>query len=222
MELEPFIRMLLAAGLAFPVGLERELRGKAAGLRTHVVVATASAALGYLSVLAAPADLAGTDRTRIAAQVVSGIGFMGAGVIFAAAGRVHGLTTAAALWGAAAIGLCVGMGEPVLGLALVLVTLLFLWPIDRLSDLTIGQVALQERTFQIVLGDVRGLIPVQRLLAEAGVRAREFTVTEIAEHVSIQLVVRCRERQAREVLARLQQAEEVRFVSDEALSNPDG
>ena len=75
-------------------------------------MAVASAALGYLSVLTATSQ--GEDATRIASQVVTGIGFMGAGVIFASQGRVHGLTTAAALWSAMATGLCVGMGATAL------------------------------------------------------------------------------------------------------------
>ncbi|MDQ3342815.1 MAG: MgtC/SapB family protein [Actinomycetota bacterium] len=108
MDLEPLWRVLVAAALSIPVGLDRELRGKSAGLRTHAVVAAASAALGYLSVATATSQ--GEDATRIASQVVTGIGFMGAGVIFASQGRVHGLTTAAALWSAMATGLCVGMG----------------------------------------------------------------------------------------------------------------
>ncbi len=125
--------MVVAAALSIPVGLDRELRGKSAGLRTHVVVAVASAALGYLSVLTATSQ--GEDATRIASQVVTGIGFMGAGVIFAAQGRVHGLTTAAALWSAMATGLCVGMGATGLALALVAVTMLFLGPANWVADI---------------------------------------------------------------------------------------
>lgn len=106
MDLEPIARVILAAALGVPIGLDRELRGKAAGLRTHALVASACAALGAVSVLAAPLSVSGADGTRIAAQVVSGIGFIGAGVIFASQGRARGLTTAASLfsvrrWGCA-------------------------------------------------------------------------------------------------------------------------
>lgn len=114
MDLEPLWRVLIAAGLTIPVGLEREIRGKAAGLRTHVVVSVASAALGYVSVTAA-AGASGNDATRIAVQVVTGIGL-----------------TAAALWAAMAIGLCVGLGEYGIATALVIVTVIFLAPVDAL------------------------------------------------------------------------------------------
>jgi putative Mg2+ transporter-C (MgtC) family protein len=87
--LEPLVRVLVAMGLAIAVGLDRELRGKPAGLRTHVVVATASAALDYVSIVGTGSSDV-SDQTRIAAQVVSGIGFMGAGVIFASSGRFTG------------------------------------------------------------------------------------------------------------------------------------
>jgi putative Mg2+ transporter-C (MgtC) family protein len=153
MDLEPLWRVLIAAALTVPIGLERELRGKAAGLRTHVVVSVASAALGYISVTAAE-GAAGNDATRIAAQVVSGIGFMGAGVIFASGGRVHGLTTAAALWSAMAVGLCAGLGGYGIAGALVVVTLLFLTPVDVLSAKLVQHYGWEERTFQLVANDI--------------------------------------------------------------------
>jgi putative Mg2+ transporter-C (MgtC) family protein len=162
--------MLLAAALCVPIGLERELRGKAAGLRTHVVVGVASAALGAVSLLAAPEGSPVADQTRIAAQVVSGIGFIGAGVVFASGGRVHGLTTAASLWSASATGLVVGLGEPALALALVVVTLLFLWPVDWLSDRAFARLSLDERTFQLVARELDDLTRIQQALTDQGIR----------------------------------------------------
>src|SRR5918998_2183590 len=149
MDWEPLGRVVLAAALSLPVGLEREFRGKAAGLRTHVLLATACAALGYLSVVAADGH-PGTDRTRIASYVVSGVGFMGAGVIFASGGRVKGLTTAAAVFSAAAIGLCTGMGLYGLGIALALVTLVFLGPVDWASDRLLGDRIVEEHIVRVI------------------------------------------------------------------------
>ncbi|HET8603420.1 MAG TPA: MgtC/SapB family protein [Marmoricola sp.] len=109
--------LLLAFALSAVVGLERELRGKSAGLRTQTIVGTASALIllvgkyGFSDVLGAHVRL---DPSRVGAQIVSGIGFLGAGLIITRHGAIHGLTTAAAVWETAAIGMAAGAGLPVL------------------------------------------------------------------------------------------------------------
>jgi putative Mg2+ transporter-C (MgtC) family protein len=217
MEWEPFWRMLFAAGLSVPIGLDRELRGKSAGLRTHVVVATASAALGYVSVAVAVAHGAGTDAGRIAAQVVSGIGFMGAGVIFASGDRVHGLTTAAALWAASAVGLCVGLSADSLAVALLLVTFAVLWPLDWLAAKLLRGRTFEERTFFLVADTFRGLTRAQHILAASGAPTREIDIEPFGDSVSARLIVRCRTSQARRILESLRDLDELEFVSDHAL-----
>jgi putative Mg2+ transporter-C (MgtC) family protein len=218
MDVEPFVRMLTAALLAVPIGLDRELRGKAAGLRTHVVVATASGALGYVSVLAAPLSATGADGTRIAAQVVTGIGFIGAGVIFAAGGRVRGLTTAAALFAAAAVGLCVGLDQVMLAIALVTVTMLFLWPVDLLANVALGGIATEERTLLVIAPDLAGLAAVRQVLADEGAAAREVEVETFGSGVSAQFTIRLRRPQAQQLLARLQSLDGVSFVADQSFT----
>ncbi len=104
------ISLLLAALLGALLGLERESEGKAAGLRTHLLVALGAALATHLSMRASGfGTLDFADPARIAAQVVSGIGFIGAGVILQARGSVRGLTTAATLWVAAMTGMAAGM-----------------------------------------------------------------------------------------------------------------
>src|SRR3954452_23849764 len=105
------LRLALATALGALVGLERERLDRAAGLRTHTLVAVASALLMIVSGYSFP-DLPVTPRdpTRMAAQVVSGIGFLGAGVIIFRKNTVRGLTTAASIWSVAGIGLAVGGG----------------------------------------------------------------------------------------------------------------
>ena len=220
MDWEPLWRVLVAAGLTLPVGLERELRGKSAGLRTHVVVGLGSAAFGYVSVLAAP-EGGVADQTRIAAQVVSGIGFMGAGVIFAAGGRVHGLTTAAALWTSAAIGTCVGLGQPGLAAALSLVTVLFLYPIDALSGRLVERIALQERTFHVVGADLDAITRVQQVVSDLGVASRELDLRDVGDAVGLSLQVRCTASTARRLIAELGQTPDVRYVSNLGLIGDD-
>ena len=108
MSEEPFLRLLAAMAMGGLIGIERELRAKDAGLRTHFLVALGSALFTLVSQYGFGADL--KDSSRVAAQVVSGIGFLGAGTIIFQKNVVHGLTTAAGLWVTAAIGLSCGTG----------------------------------------------------------------------------------------------------------------
>jgi putative Mg2+ transporter-C (MgtC) family protein len=108
------VELLVAFGLTALIGLEREIQGKSAGLRTQTIVGTASALIlivskyGFFDVLNAGTVV--VDPSRVAAQIVSGIGFLGAGLIITRRGAVHGLTTAAAIWECAAIGMAAGAG----------------------------------------------------------------------------------------------------------------
>jgi putative Mg2+ transporter-C (MgtC) family protein len=105
--------LVLAFGLSSLIGLERQLRGKPAGLRTQAIVGTTAALMllvskyGFFDVLR---DGVVLDPSRVAAQVVSGVGFLGAGLILTRRGAVRGLTTAAAVWETAAIGMAAGAG----------------------------------------------------------------------------------------------------------------
>jgi putative Mg2+ transporter-C (MgtC) family protein len=113
---EVALRLAVAAALTGAVGLERELRERAAGLRTHMLVGVGSALFTIVSAYAWGDFIfdrtQGTafDPTRIAAQIVTGIGFLGAGVIIRQGLSIRGVTTAAGLWVAAAIGMAVGAG----------------------------------------------------------------------------------------------------------------
>jgi putative Mg2+ transporter-C (MgtC) family protein len=108
------VELFVAFGLTALIGLEREIKGKSAGLRTQTIVGTAAALIllvskyGFSDVLAAGTVI--VDPSRVAAQIVSGIGFLGAGIIIFRRGSVHGLTTAAAVWESAAIGMAAGAG----------------------------------------------------------------------------------------------------------------
>jgi putative Mg2+ transporter-C (MgtC) family protein len=105
--------LLLAAFLSAVVGLEREHRHKNAGLRTHILVGVGACLFTLLSLYAFP----GSETARIAANIVVGIGFLGAGVIYRSHDRVHDLTTAANIWVTAAIGMAVGTGAWFLSIA---------------------------------------------------------------------------------------------------------
>ena len=110
------LRLALAAVLGGAVGIERELREREAGLRTHLLVSVGAAlftlvsAYGFHDFLVSSGVLVRTDPTRIAAQIVTGVGFLGAGAIIRQGLSVRGLTTAATLWLVAAIGMACGAG----------------------------------------------------------------------------------------------------------------
>jgi putative Mg2+ transporter-C (MgtC) family protein len=105
-EFELIIRLLLALLLGALIGLERERGDKPAGLRTHILVSIGSAQFTILSFYAFP----GSDPSRIAAYIVAGVGFIGAGTIIQTRDRVTGITTAATLWVTSSIGMAVGIG----------------------------------------------------------------------------------------------------------------
>ena len=126
------LRLAVAALLGGAIGVERELRDREAGIRTHLLVSLGSAlftivsAYGFHEFLASGASVVRADPTRIAAQIVTGIGFLGAGAIIRQGLSVRGLTTAATLWVVAAVGLAAGAGyysAAVISTALVLIAL---------------------------------------------------------------------------------------------------
>ena len=124
-NLEFFIRIVTASVCGAFIGMERSRRLKEAGIRTHVIVCCAAALLmivskyGFADLTIQGANFPGTrgaDSARVAAQVVSGVSFLGAGVIFKHGNTVKGLTTAAGIWATAGIGLCIGTGLYILGI----------------------------------------------------------------------------------------------------------
>lgn len=122
-DLIMIMRVLIAFLLGALIGLERERHGSSAGIRTYGAISLGSCVFGLLSM-----SLVDADPSRIAAQVVTGIGFLGGGVIFRHEGYVSGLTTAATLWATAAVGLTVAFGMYMVSLltALIMCMLLFL------------------------------------------------------------------------------------------------
>lgn len=123
------LRILLAAAIALGLGIERSVSNKNAGPRTYALVASGSALFTVLSIEA----FTGPDNSRVAAQVVTGIGFLGAGLIFRQGISVQGLTSAAGLWSVAAIGMAAGAGYPGLAIVVALIELLVLRGADRLT-----------------------------------------------------------------------------------------
>lgn len=175
---ETVLRLLLAASAGSVIGFERERLQWAAGLRTHMLVCVGAclvmivSAYGFAAVLGPHVVL---DPSRVAAQVVSGIGFLGAGTILLRGEVVKGLTTAASLWAVAAIGLAVGAGLYVAALATTAIVLAILAGLKPLEE----RVRLRHQTREIAVVAVRGALTIAVLREALGPhagRVRQFVV----------------------------------------------
>jgi putative Mg2+ transporter-C (MgtC) family protein len=129
-RLELLLQLGLATLLGGAIGLERELGGKPAGLRTNILICIGSALYTQLSLAMVPA---GSDASRVAGQIVTGVGFIGAGTILHARGAVVGLTSAATIWVVAAIGVALGAGHYAEALLATLVVLVVLQGLGRIE-----------------------------------------------------------------------------------------
>jgi putative Mg2+ transporter-C (MgtC) family protein len=177
-------RLLLGALLGSLIGFERERLSWAAGLRTHMLVCVGSTLLMIVSAFGFH-DILGSehvvlDPSRIAAQVVSGIGFLGAGSILLRGEVIRGLTTAASLWSVAAIGLAVGGGMYTASIAATIIILIILAGIKPLEQRYI--VARQERRIRLLVK--HGTLNLRALhdtLGSTGSRVKEFVVQQSDE-----------------------------------------
>jgi putative Mg2+ transporter-C (MgtC) family protein len=181
---EVLLRLVLAAALGGAVGFERELRDREAGFRTHLLVALGSAvftlvsAYGFRDFHYGRATGITLDPTRIAAQIVTGIGFLGAGAIIRQGISIRGLTTAATLWIVAAIGMAAGAGYysvAVLGTALVLFAL---YPLRVVAHRTIGAIRPDEGRLLVELDQGGSASALLGVLEERGVLVRRFEIED--------------------------------------------
>ncbi|MDD5547884.1 MAG: MgtC/SapB family protein [Candidatus Pacebacteria bacterium] len=127
-------RIVFAVVLGCAIGVERDFARKVAGMRTHALVALGSA---LFSIASMAFTSAGADPTRIAAQIVTGIGFLGAGIIIFQDHKIQGLTTAAGIWVAAAVGMACGFGMyglAAMGTVLTITIFVVLWPIEHFLE----------------------------------------------------------------------------------------
>jgi putative Mg2+ transporter-C (MgtC) family protein len=190
------LRLAVAAALTGAVGLERELRERAAGLRTHMLVGVGSALFTIVSAYAwgdfvfNRAQGTAFDPTRIAAQIVTGIGFLGAGAIIRQGLSIRGLTTAAGLWVAAAIGMAVGAGYWSAALIGTGVVLVGLGPLRMAEGWVMARRRREAGTLDVDLRPDQPLAPVLSLLEERRARVRRIHLEEEEEARELRLEVR--------------------------------
>jgi putative Mg2+ transporter-C (MgtC) family protein len=181
---ENLARLSLAAALGGAIGFERELRDREAGFRTHMLVCLGSAlftivsAYGFREFLTSGDQVIRADPTRIAAQIVTGIGFLGAGAIIRQGISVRGLTTAATLWVAAAIGIAAGAGYYSGAILATGVTLVALWPLRIAAHWVFQRLRPEERTMVIQLRPDTNLTELLEALEREHARIEHFKLEE--------------------------------------------
>lgn len=159
------LRLLLGAVLGALVGLEREIHDHPAGMRTHLLVSVGAAGFTVLSIFAFP-GLA-SDSGRVAAQIVSGVGFLGAGAILKEGATIRGLTTAASLWAVAAVGMAAGTGAWGVAIVLTTIAIVSLWPLQRITYRLVGRN--QHRLFvKVATADPHRLGAVVETISDRG------------------------------------------------------
>ena len=215
------IRMLLAAFLGAVIGLEREIHDHPAGMRTHLLVAVGSAIFTLLSIFGfAAASVAGeapVDPTRIAAQVVSGIGFLGAGAILKYGTSIRGLTTAASLWATAAIGMAVGAGSWIVAVVGTAIIVFSLWPLNiviaRLRPQGIREIRIRLHAGRLeVIGELTRQFAARRIeIAEINSQRRRKDNYEI--ELRLRLPVGIAENDVVAQIASLPSVEVIEFTS---------
>jgi putative Mg2+ transporter-C (MgtC) family protein len=160
-------RMVIAAILGAAIGIEREIHEHPAGMRTHLLVSLGSAAFTVVGAVGFGGSAGATtvDPSRVAAQIVTGIGFLGAGAILKYGTSVRGLTTAASLWTTAAVGMAAGAGEWFLALVATAIVLISLWPLRAVTR-RIRPTGSRAIRVRLEAGRLEALGDISRLLAE--------------------------------------------------------
>lgn len=189
-----WLKLLLAIACGAAIGFERELADKPAGLRTHMLISVGSTLITMVSIHVAlvygERQVHITDPGRIAAQIVTGIGFLGAGTIIQARGAIHGLTTAATIWVMAGVGMAIGVEMYGTALAATVVLLAILELLERVAS------RLQRHHhfihFRILASDTAGLLDAINDVAEAeGLNLQNFHLERHESQVRMEFALTC-------------------------------
>jgi putative Mg2+ transporter-C (MgtC) family protein len=192
---DALLRLAVAAGLGGAVGLERELREREAGFRTHMLVSVGSAlftiagAYGFRDFLVSGGNIVRADPTRIAAQIVTGIGFLGAGAIIRQGLSVRGLTTAATLWVVAAIGLTVGAGYYWAAVFTTVIALVSLGPLRIVAHRVVSRFRPESGRLLVQLPTGASPGPVVTEVERLGARLDSLEISQEADRRNVELDV---------------------------------
>ena len=213
---EAVLRLALAAALGAAIGLEREIREREAGLRTHLLVSLGSAlftivsAYGFHAFLASGQSVVRADPSRIAAQIVTGIGFLGAGAIIRQGLSIRGLTTAATLWVVAAIGLTAGAGYYSAAAITTLLVIVSLWPLRILTHRVMSRFRAETDRLVAQLPAGESPAPLIQELESQGAQLRALEIGHEADRRTVLLDVTLPPRSdAPAIVAKLSELENV-------------
>jgi putative Mg2+ transporter-C (MgtC) family protein len=175
------IKLILAAFLGGIIGIEREIRDKPAGLRTNILICVGCTL--FMSISTRVAEMLGGDPTRIAAQIISGIGFLGAGAVLHSHGFVLGLTTAATIWVVAGVGMALGSGMYTVAVFTTGMSLITLYFLSFLEDRIQGR---KSYSYALVVTDLnQALASINQVLQESSVAAASFNFKKKAGHYRV-------------------------------------
>jgi putative Mg2+ transporter-C (MgtC) family protein len=213
------LRLVVAAALGGAIGLERELREREAGLRTHMLVSVGAAVFTLVSAYGFADFRYGfgsgitLDPTRIAAQIVTGIGFLGAGAIIRQGLSVRGLTTAATLWVVAAIGMASAAGYYSAAVLSTAIVLFSLYPLRQLAHRIVLRIRPEEGRLLVTLPPGQSAAPVLAQLERSGVRIESLQIEDGGDERIVLATVRVSERlHAAELVDRMHELENIRRV----------
>jgi putative Mg2+ transporter-C (MgtC) family protein len=216
---ELLLRLALAAVLGGVIGIERELREREAGLRTHLLVSLGSAlftivsAYGFHAFLASGQSVVRADPTRIAAQIVTGIGFLGAGAIIRQGASVRGLTTAATLWVVAAVGMACGAGYYSAAALTVALVLLALYPLRIIAYKIVIRLRPEEGRLHVELPAGRKPGAVLDEIEQLGARVSSLDVSQEGDRRYLDLDVGLpRNTQRPQIVSRIAELDDIAEV----------
>lgn len=188
-QLEYFIRILLAGICGSVIGLERRKRFKDAGIRTHLILAIGCAVIMIVSKYAF-SDTLDYDAARVASNIITGVGFLGAGVIFVKSGSVRGLTTAAGIWTTAAIGMAIGAGFYLLGIAvtilLVVIQLLLYRLVPALESIEVAELLIKAKRTPDILEKIKAELDKNNIFISTMKIKKHETELDIRFSVKVQ------------------------------------
>jgi putative Mg2+ transporter-C (MgtC) family protein len=212
---EVLLRVVLAAIFGGVLGLERELREREAGLRTHLLVSVGSAlftivsAYGFREFLNSGESVVRADPTRIAAQIVTGIGFLGAGAIIRQGLSIRGLTTAATLWVVAAIGLAAGAGYYSAAVISTVVALIALWPLRNMAYRVVRRFRGETGLLLVQLSAGESPGGVIDAIDRAEARIESIEISHDADRRNLELTLELRRLNAQELVMQVADVEGV-------------
>jgi putative Mg2+ transporter-C (MgtC) family protein len=188
------VRLAFAVLAGFFIGLDRERHSQPAGLRTHMVISLGACLMMVIS-LYIPTEYIkkgfSSDPTRLAAQVISGIGFLGAGAIFRFGLNVKGLTTAASIWTTSGIGLCFGAGYYFLGTISTVFLIIILYVFDKLEDVIIARRNWRVITVDFDSKNLTGS-SIFAVIRDFGIPVKRPSIIENVETKTTEVIVSCR------------------------------